>query len=90
MGSIKSMIETDIPGVYVRSLMIGSSVIEVQSMKYNLMLFFYQFTIMELRKKHVPYIGIERYLMIILIKRPVLSQVAAGCVHCRLCSCRPC
>ncbi len=29
MGSIKSMVEKLIPGIYVRSLMIGNNVIEV-------------------------------------------------------------
>ena len=31
MGSIKSLIEKEIPGVYVRSLEIGSNVVEVLS-----------------------------------------------------------
>jgi len=29
MGSIKSMLESKIPGIYVRSLMIGNNIIEV-------------------------------------------------------------
>ena len=31
MGSIKTMLENKIPGIYVRSLMIGDSVIQVKS-----------------------------------------------------------
>lgn len=41
MGSIKTMLENKIPGIYVRSLMIGDSVIQVRSCLKKKSVFFH-------------------------------------------------